>query len=70
MSDLFFVKVTDFILKGKVSYYINCNEIKSFDVVRTREGKIVYCVELLNDNRNSMCLHHIKKSDYERLKKL
>ena len=70
MKDLFFVKVTDFILKRKVSYYINCNEIESFSVVHTKEGKIVYCVVLLNDNRNYICLHHIKKSDYERLKRL
>ncbi len=69
MSNLFFVKVTDFTPK-KASYYINCNEIKSCGVIRTREDKIIYYVELLNENRNSMCLHHIRKSDYERMKSL
>lgn len=55
---------------GAESYYINCNEIKSCGVIHTSKGEIVYYVELLNENRNSMYLHHIKKSDYERLKRL
>ena len=67
MSGLFFVKITDYRIK-KESYYVNCNEIKSFSCFR-RENKLIYFVELLTE-KYMTCLHRIRKSDYERLKKL
>ena len=66
---IFFIKVTDHLIK-KQSYYVSVNEIKSFGVFRNNKGTLVYCVDLPKENYNSMCLHCIRKSDYERLKKL
>lgn len=65
----FFVKVTDHLIK-KESYFVNCNEIKSFGSFYTTKGTLIYYVELSKESHNSMCLHRIRKSDYERLKSL
>jgi len=70
MSNLFFVKVTDDYGIKKESYYVNCNEIKSFGCFYSANNKLIYYVKLLEENHSIMCLHIIRKSDYERLKKL
>lgn len=69
MSELFFVKVTDHFIK-KQSYYVRCYEIKSFGCFYNANNKLVYYVELPKEEHVVMCLHCIRKSDYERLKKL
>lgn len=69
MSNLFFIKITDHLIK-KESYYINYNEIKSFGCFPNKNNTLIYYVELPKESYNSMCLHRIRKSDYERLKRL
>ncbi len=70
MSELFFVKITDHLIAKRESYYVNCNEIKSFGCFPNTNNTLIYYVELSKESHNSMCLHRIRKSDYERLKKL
>lgn len=71
MKDLFFVKVTIYLsINRKESNYVNCHEIKTFGAFINTNKQMIYYVELYEEKNHSMCLHRIRKSDYERLKRL